>query len=45
MKVGIKINEIVGCIMASYLDDKTKEELIDFIWELAVEYAEREEKG
>ena len=34
MQIETKINTIVGCIMASALDNETKRELIDFMWEL-----------
>lgn len=34
MQKETKINIIIGCITASSLDDETKKELIDFIWEL-----------
>ena len=33
---------IVGCITSSYLDDDTKAELINFIWELEEKVGMRE---
>lgn len=34
MQIETKINIIIGCIAASSLDNETKRELIDFMWEL-----------
>ena len=34
MDVETKVCVITGCIVSSYLDDDTKAELINFIWEL-----------
>ena len=34
MQIETKINIIIGCIAASSLDDETKKELTDFMWEL-----------
>lgn len=42
MQTKTKINIIVGCIMASALDNETKRKLIDFMWEL--EEADEDER-
>lgn len=42
MDVETKVCVITGCIVSSYLDDDTKAELINFIWELEEKAGMRE---